>query len=34
VPPSGGTHWSTRLMAHATGWDQATISRLWRANGL
>jgi transposase len=33
-PPDGGTHWSTRLMAHATGWDQATISRLWRANGL
>ncbi len=34
APPDGGTHWSTRLMATATGWDQATISRLWRANGL
>jgi len=34
APPDGGTHWSTRLMAKATGWDQATISRLWRANGL
>ena len=33
-PPDGGTHWSTRAMAKATGWDQATISRLWRANGL
>jgi transposase len=34
APPDGGTHWSTRLMAKETGWDQATISRLWRANGL
>jgi transposase len=34
APPDGGTHWSTRGMAAATGWDQATISRLWRANGL
>lgn len=34
APPDGGTHWSTRVMAQATGWDQATISRLWRANGL
>lgn len=33
-PPDGGTHWSTRLMAKETGWHQATISRLWRANGL
>ena len=33
-PPDGGTQWSTRLMAKETGWDQATISRLWRANGL
>ena len=33
-PPDGGTHWSTRAMATATGWNQATISRLWRANGL
>lgn len=28
APPDGGTHWSTRSMAKATGWDQATISRL------
>ena len=34
APPDGGTHWSTRLMAKETGWNQATISRLWRANGL
>ena len=34
APSDGGTHWSTRGMANATGWDQATISRLWRANGL
>lgn len=34
APPDGGTHWSTRLMAKATGWNQATIARLWRANGL
>ena len=33
-PPDGGTHWSTRVMAKETGWDQATIARLWRANGL
>jgi transposase len=33
-PPDGGTHWSTRLMARETGLHQATISRLWRANGL
>lgn len=34
APPDGGTHWSTRVMAAATGWDQSTISRLWRAHGL
>ena len=34
APPDGGTHWSTRLMARATGLHQSTISRLWRANGL
>jgi transposase len=34
APPDGGTHWSTRLMARATGLDQSTISRLWRAHGL
>ena len=34
APPDGGTHWSTRLMAQASGVHQSTISRLWRANGL
>lgn len=34
APSDGGTHWSTRVMAKETGWDQATISRLWRTNGL
>jgi transposase len=34
APPDGGTHWSTRLMARATGLHQSTISRLWRAHGL
>lgn len=34
APPDGGTHWSTRLMARATGLDQSMISRLWRAHGL
>ncbi|WP_439642442.1 IS630 family transposase, partial [Gemmatimonas sp.] len=33
APPSG-THWSTRLMATATGHHAATISRIWRAHGL
>ena len=33
APPSG-THWSTRLMATATGHHHATISRIWRAHGL
>ena len=34
APPDAGTHWSTRLMAQATGVHQTTISRLWRAHGL
>lgn len=34
LPPDGGTHWSTRLLARATGVHQSTISRLWRAHGL
>ncbi len=33
APPSG-THWSTRLMAKATGHHHSTIARLWRAHGL
>ena len=33
TPPSG-THWSTRLMAQATGYHHATIARIWRAHGL
>ena len=33
APPSG-THWSTRLMATATGHHHATIARIWRAHGL
>ena len=34
APPDAGTHWSTRVMAAATGLHQTTISRLWRAHGL
>jgi len=33
APPSG-THWSTRLMAQATGHHHATIARIWHAHGL
>ena len=33
APPSG-THWSTRLMARATGHHHATIARIWQAHGL
>ncbi len=32
--PRGATHWSTRGMAKATGFSNATISRIWRAFGL
>jgi transposase len=32
--PPQGTHWSTRLMAQATGWHHATIARIWQAHGL
>ena len=32
--PRGATHWSTRLMAEATGLSQSTISRIWRAFAL
>ena len=34
APPDGGTHWSTRQMATATGLNQTAISRIWRAFGL
>ena len=33
APPTG-THWSTRLMAQATGYHHATIARIWQAHGL
>ncbi len=32
--PLSGTHWSTRLMAQATGYHHATIARIWQAHGL
>ena len=32
--PRGGTHWSTRGLAQATGLSRMTISRIWRAFGL
>lgn len=32
--PPESTHWSTRLMARATGYHHATIARIWRAHGL
>jgi transposase len=34
APPDGGTHWSTRKMAAATGLNQTAISKIWRAFGL
>jgi transposase len=34
VPPDGGTHWSTRQMATATGLNQTAVSRIWRAFSL
>src|SRR5665648_268013 len=34
APPDGGTHWSTRRMATASGLSQSTVSRVWRASGL
>jgi len=33
-PPVGGTHWSTRQMAVATGLNQTAISRIWRTFAL
>jgi transposase len=32
--PKGGTHWSTRTIAQATGMSQSAVSRIWRAFGL
>ncbi len=32
--PKEATHWSTRLMANATGLNQTAIVRIWRAFGL
>src|SRR3954463_14815227 len=32
--PDGGTHWSTRQMASATGLNQTAISRIWRTFAL
>jgi transposase len=34
VPPDGGTHWSTRQIATATGLNQTAVSRIWRAFSL
>jgi transposase len=34
TPPDGGTHWSTRKMAAATGLNQTAVSKIWRAFGL
>ena len=33
-PLEESTHWSTRLMAKATGYHHATIARIWRTHGL
>jgi transposase len=33
-PSDGGTHWSTRKMAAATGLNQTAVSKIWRAFGL
>lgn len=32
--PSNATHWSTRTMAAATGLSEASVRRIWHANGL
>jgi transposase len=32
--PDNATHWSTRTMATATGLSEASIGRIWHANGL
>lgn len=33
-PTDQSTHWSTRLMAEATGLHHSTIARIWKAHGL
>jgi transposase len=32
--PANATHWSTRTMAREMGVSKASVSRIWRANGL
>jgi hypothetical protein len=32
--PAQGTHWSTRMIAHASGLSQSAVSRIWRAFSL
>jgi transposase len=32
--PANATHWSTRTMAAETGISEASVRRIWRANGL
>lgn len=32
--PGNATHWSTRTMARATGISEASVRRIWHANGL
>jgi len=32
--PSNATHWSTRSMAATVGISEASVRRIWRANGL
>jgi len=32
--PANATHWSTRTMAREIGISKASVSRIWRANGL
>src|SRR3974390_2142702 len=32
--PANATHWSTRTMARAAGISEASVRRIWRANGL
>jgi DNA-binding MurR/RpiR family transcriptional regulator len=32
--PTNATHWSTRTMAKEMSISKASVSRIWRANGL
>jgi len=34
APPDGGTHWTVRAMAAATGVSRAKVHNIWRAAGL